>query len=1359
MASNFKAIEPAPQVTLSFEDPFERWKLAELSGRQLFPIESPLNLPTDPLISLIEIIRQRSNTDIGNLVAFVSVDMKGKEVGDITWSKLDKRATDIASQLQSVGNVGDCVGLVYRRVEILEFIVAFIGCFYAGRIAVPINATESLSELAFVLQLTKAERVLTTDQNAKAFLKDIQTSQTPFPKVVWQRTDEAAGWSGRQKQTTPTDLPKDAYIEYAKAANGELKGVTVSHNTVLDQCKILDAALGYKERTCVVSFWEPRQQIGLISSIFWSVYGGHHMIFADQNILESPPVWIHVLSRYKAALAMTDYRSLLDITYFYSAYPKQVEQYNKRVKPDLSSLSCILVDTVVVRPGWHDQITEQLLRPLAADNNITAIICPVASLPEHGGIILSIRETQTAPRQYSKTDTEEENKEEKIEVQEYLLETESLWNNKVVVLAAGVQARQSASISTHYTAYVGSFGYVVPKATVAIVDPDTTLLCPGDTLGEIWIHGPALPDGFFALPRHTEAIFNAKPLAVSSETLVPELYQQTFLRTGLVGALIDGQLVILGTYEDRVRQQRRNDRLGVDRIYFSSRLVDTISQNTPVEQCVVFEILVHGQHMPVVAFESPSIPSDLPQLAESVHSALINYDSLRPFAIVILAPDALPRHRKHGRRQIHALMTKRLFLSGTMTIRYIKLDIDRTLLPLLTSDETNQEAWFKDLVHQRTIQTGVAPATVYQHTGVPPPTTIIDERSRQDLSSFRSIVDCLIWRARRTPDEITYVAVQGSTSKSYSFRKMSAKIAMVANYLTKQGLRRGQKAIVMVSFGHAWVRTIYACFSIGVIPVPIAPPDPHHYPQRVQQDVKALVDALRILHTNILIVNPPSEDAIKHPSVAAALKSSTMVAGGPPKIERINIQKASKYNTPLGTENGFFVRPEWVNSDRKTPAIILPHRTAEGKLRLMSLSHSTLLHQCSILKTVCRMKAQKNIVVTGMKIGGPNLLQAAFCGIYSGSITVLISLPDFYSSPAHFLELLNRYKVKDVIVSQELIQYVMQRATNHTQKIPLSSIENLLVTSDERPKSTLYQQMTRFFTRNQLQRNSIQTSYSHLGNSMIASTSYDLAHPTPPLIIDIEKLRQGVVRCVLPEEGSIGIEVYTSGTVSINTTVAIVHPTYRTLCPGNHLGEIWVSSDANILSEWGLSEQDHATRFEATLIGGPDPAVKYMRTGDIGFLWSWPNSTFPGRDGDQWLYVLGSMEDTIERHGLIHFCVDLERTIQQSHPDIPEESSIVFQDSEDIVAVIAVKFKPHALAAVPLVVNAVLESHTLLIDIVVVVDITQLPRERHGEKQRQKAKIAYTTKRLLVFLSFIFLFIFIKILMNYCVSKFPCMCL
>ena len=68
----------------------------------------------------------------------------------------------------------------------------------------------------------------------------------------------------------------------------------------------------------------------------------------------------------------------------------------------------------------------------------------------------------------------------------------------------------------------------------------------------------ALSGGFWALPQHTQSIFRAKPFKYSYETpgLVEQLTQE-FLRTGLIGVLIDGKLVVFGIYEDRIKETVR----------------------------------------------------------------------------------------------------------------------------------------------------------------------------------------------------------------------------------------------------------------------------------------------------------------------------------------------------------------------------------------------------------------------------------------------------------------------------------------------------------------------------------------------------------------------------------------------------------------------------------------------------------------------------------------------------------------------------------------------------------------------------------------------------------------------------------
>lgn len=75
-----------------------------------------------------------------------------------------------------------------------------------------------------------------------------------------------------------------------------------------------------------------------------------------------------------------------------------------------------------------------------------------------------------------------------------------------------------------------------------------------NTIGEIWVDSPSLSGGFWNLPKHTESIFHARPIFVPGDIKQPEYFDQEFLRTGLLGSLINGQLVIFGLYEHRIRQ-------------------------------------------------------------------------------------------------------------------------------------------------------------------------------------------------------------------------------------------------------------------------------------------------------------------------------------------------------------------------------------------------------------------------------------------------------------------------------------------------------------------------------------------------------------------------------------------------------------------------------------------------------------------------------------------------------------------------------------------------------------------------------------------------------------------------------------
>lgn len=340
MTKAFHNVEPIPMSRIVAEDAAA---LEELAGRQMLP-SLPREIPfkvidlqdkqdTSLFGSIAELLRYRASNSQGRIIpAFTQVDDKGKESASLTWEKLAARAEKVAMVIRdkSALEVGSCVAILYRKTETIDFIVAMLGCFIAGLVAVPINAIEELSELWFILRVTNIHLVLTTDNNLKTLTKNMKSRNIDFPKNVdWWPTNDFGSLYAHQTKTGKYSALRStplAYIEYTKSINGELKGVAVSHQSIMNSCHAFTAATtetviftSEDNTTSVLPNWdtqgadtlltylEPRQQLGLNISILCSIYSGSHTIFASANVMETPAVWIYVMSKYKGNTWISQY--------------------------------------------------------------------------------------------------------------------------------------------------------------------------------------------------------------------------------------------------------------------------------------------------------------------------------------------------------------------------------------------------------------------------------------------------------------------------------------------------------------------------------------------------------------------------------------------------------------------------------------------------------------------------------------------------------------------------------------------------------------------------------------------------------------------------------------------------------------------------------------------------------------------------------------------------------------------------------------------------------------------------------------------------------------------------------------------
>lgn len=409
---------------------------------------------------------------------------------------------------------------------------------------------------------------------------------------------------------------------------------------------------------------------------------------------------------------------------------------------------------------------------------------------------------------------------------------------------------------------------------------------------------------------------------------------------------------------------------------------------------VAFDVSVNGQHMPIIACETGIARAELVKLAGQVIDVALTTHGLRVFAVLFTAPRAMPRHLRHGKQRVHPLMVKKAFMSGELAVRYLKMDVDRTVFNLASHDDPTNGVWRSFMAYDKAIRMGqIIPRPQQQHTGMESVREVIDERTDYDLSKFANIIEVLLWRTKLYPEETAYVAVlqanAGSaiSTKPYSWRKINNKIAGVANYLYKKGVKCGHKALVLMPFGIEWIQTIYACMVLGITPVPFSPPDPQQHPQRVHEDIASMIGTVKDLDISYIFINSQGDDIMRHKLVHGAVKQ--VMQGYRDKRFKLpdytNVSKASKTSKMLGKDSGFYVKPEWFAAGQNIPAIISVHMSADGPRYYATLGHDTLLAQCRAQKMTCQMKSQRSIIASSLgAYDGLGLLHYAFAGTYLG---------------------------------------------------------------------------------------------------------------------------------------------------------------------------------------------------------------------------------------------------------------------------------------------------------------------------------------------------------------------------------------
>ena len=228
------------------------------------------------------------------------------ESGSCTYRELDVRARAIAVELSTKVKPGDRALLVYPYTAGLEFIASFLGCLYAGVIAVtdyPRQHIKSLSQYQDRIVDCQASIVLTTKEFAdrvKEQLRSHPGMALKLKALSWIESDRVPDDLAEKWQMPKIDRDTLAFLQYTSGSTGQPKGVMITHGNVLHNSEVIYKSFGHHPQSKILMWLPMFHDMGLIGGVMQPLYAGLPAVLMSPIALAQKPfLWLQALSKYQ----------------------------------------------------------------------------------------------------------------------------------------------------------------------------------------------------------------------------------------------------------------------------------------------------------------------------------------------------------------------------------------------------------------------------------------------------------------------------------------------------------------------------------------------------------------------------------------------------------------------------------------------------------------------------------------------------------------------------------------------------------------------------------------------------------------------------------------------------------------------------------------------------------------------------------------------------------------------------------------------------------------------------------------------------------------------------------------------------
>jgi acyl-CoA synthetase (AMP-forming)/AMP-acid ligase II len=480
--------------------------------------------------SVIDLLHRWAATR-GHRRAFTFVDFPDSRSAGrhrtLTWSQLSARAHGVAAAVSRVAGPGDRVAVLLPQG--LDYVTGFLGCLLARVIAVPLFPPDlpgHENRVDAVLDDCEPACVLVDAAGAAVVQAADPDSAVGRTRLV--RMDECGTEAEGPREAEPVDPDEIAYLQYTSGSTRTPTGAMITHRNAVANGRqaltafgVFDARHGAEDLDEVDGAGAPVASVGwlplfhdmgLLLSVAAPLVGGFPSVLMDPiAFLARPERWLRLLSTYPGALSAAP-----NFAYDYCAAKVSpavaAELSLGRVRALVNGSEPVRADTV---RRFSEAFESGGLRP--------EVHCPSYGLAE-ATVFVASDGPAGPPR--------------------------AVVCRRAALAEGRIEVADDAAAAAGDGEVTSLVGCGVPVGQeLKIVRPGTSQILPEDVVGEIVVRGPNVASGYWKRAEQSAEVFGA---------VLPGTGDRPWLRTGDLGAMHDGRLLVTGRLKDLLIVDGRN---------------------------------------------------------------------------------------------------------------------------------------------------------------------------------------------------------------------------------------------------------------------------------------------------------------------------------------------------------------------------------------------------------------------------------------------------------------------------------------------------------------------------------------------------------------------------------------------------------------------------------------------------------------------------------------------------------------------------------------------------------------------------------------------------------------------------------